>query len=251
MPETAAPGPVEVTRAGAVATVLLARRAFDGRTAVALRDALRSLGADQRVRCVVLTGQGTVFNYGADVRSIDLADPAAGVRAIVGPLHDAVFAIATMPQPVVAAVNGTAAGGGMGLALHCDVVLATESASFVPAFAAIGVPPDTGFSIAVPRLIGTAAAFRLYTEDTRLSAVEAFDAGLVRSVHPDDRFAAAATAHAEQLASGPGAAFAAAKRLFRGAPEALRSQLDAEAAAVLECVETEEFRLRVARVAAH
>lgn len=238
--------PVTCTRVDTLpdtAWITLEHRSVDLACAESLATHLATVADDPAIRCVVLTGRGRIFSVGGDLGA--LADPATPVRAVVTTLNRAVLSIATMPKPVLAAVNGTAAGGGMGLALGTDLVVATESARFVPAFSAIGAPPDTGFTAAVSRLSGPATAYRLYTENPHLSATEAADLGLVSHVHPDRDFRDAVERHVHTLLGIPTAAAAATKRLLRESPDVLAARLEAEADAMCEIAATDDFRDRV------
>ncbi|NMO03264.1 enoyl-CoA hydratase/isomerase family protein [Gordonia sp. TBRC 11910] len=237
---------VHASTIGATATLTMTRRAIDADTAQSLQTTLERYAADPTIRCVVLTGSGSTFSLGGDLTSIGDGDPAASVRAIITPLHRAVMTMTTMAKPVIAAVNGVAAGGAMSLALTADVVLAAESARFIPTFAAIGVTPDTGFTSVVPRLLGSSTAFRLYLENTPLSAEQARELGIVAHVFPDDGFVDAVAAYGRRVEAGPTAAIAATKRLMRTDPSLLQTQLDAEAAAMCDAVTSEDSRTRAA-----
>lgn len=180
---------------------------------VALRDSLHDAAADSAVRCVVLTGSGRSFCVGQDlnehVSSMAEESPSTTVVDHYNPI---VTAIATMPKPVIAAVNGIAAGAGSSMAFAADFRILKRSAGFNTAFAAIAFSCDTGASWTLPRLIGHARATDLLLRPRTISAAEAFDLGLATSVVEDDEFDAAVAALAQELAQGPTLAYGAIKR---------------------------------------
>ncbi len=199
-------------------------------TLVALRDGLRRAGADPGVRCVLLSGTGRAFCVGQDLRehADNLASqPVADVWSTVGEHYAPIAtAVATMPKPVVAAVNGIAAGAGASLAFCCDFRLLAESAAFNTAFAGIGLSCDTGASWTLPRLVGYARAVELLMQPRTVTAAEALDLGLATRVVATEELAAAARDFARTLASGPTLAYAAIKAAVAyaagtGLPEAL------------------------------
>ncbi len=202
-------------------------------TSEMLRHLLASLNeaaADDDVRAVLLTGAGPAFCVGQD-----LSDPAAsGEDPDLGALleerwNPVIRAMRANPKPVVVAVNGAAAGAGMSLALAGDVVVAGESATFHPAFAAIGLAPDSGMSWALPRLVGPARARALAMITDTLTAEEAMDLGIVWKVVDDDSLLAQAGDLAVLLASGPTLAYAATKQAIEAAEaNSLSEQLDLE-----------------------
>ncbi len=214
------PDPVRVLREGGVATVVLDRPAelnsLDTATKEALRDALADVAEDATVRCVVLTGTGRAFCVGQDLKEhVDLlrsggdASLATTVREHYNPV---VTSLLTMAKPVVAAVNGVAAGAGVSLALACDYRLVADTAGFNLAFAAIGLSCDTGSSWTLPRLVGRAKALELLYEPRTLSAQEALELGLATRVVPAATLADESAAVGRRLASGPTQAYAAIRR---------------------------------------
>jgi 2-(1,2-epoxy-1,2-dihydrophenyl)acetyl-CoA isomerase len=209
--------PVRYDVTDAVATITLnrpeARNALDSATKESLRDAVRQASEDESIRCVLLTGAGEkAFSAGQDLRehAANLAEkPLEEVWSTV-PTHYIPIALglATMPKPVVAAVNGVAAGAGAALAFACDFRVVADTAGFNLAFAAIGLTCDTGTSWTLPRLVGHARAVDLLMRPRTISAQEAADIGLATSVVPFDSLAAEAAALAQELAAGPTAAYA-------------------------------------------
>jgi 2-(1,2-epoxy-1,2-dihydrophenyl)acetyl-CoA isomerase len=226
---------VEITKANAVGTVTItsARGALDSATKIALRDGLRRLADDPAVRAVVLTGSAEVFCVGQDLRE-HAAALAADATAAADTLREhyapIVTTLATMPKPVIAAVNGTAAGAGAAFAFACDLRIVSAAATFHLAFAAIGLSFDSGLSWTLPRLVGYGRATELMLRPRPLSASEALALGLAHEVVPAAELAARAAVVARDLAAGPTIAFGAAKQaLAYAAGHGLVDALDMEA----------------------
>jgi 2-(1,2-epoxy-1,2-dihydrophenyl)acetyl-CoA isomerase len=218
---------------GAVTTLTLNRPdALNALTAELRREllaAVRAAGRDPEVRTVVITGAGRAFCAGADLRGG--SGEREFRRVLSGEYNPLIEAIRALPKPVVAAVNGVAAGAGVSLALAADLVVAAEDARFVPAFGRIGLVPDSGLTRTLVRAIGRHRAFEILMGERQLSAAEAHAAGLVAAVVPSDRLAAASRELAERLASGPTRAIGLTKRLVADAEDAtLAESLAAEAA---------------------
>lgn len=219
-PNDAAGVQVERSADGAVATVRLARpdamNSLDLPTKDALRDALQSVAADDSVRAVVLTGSGRAFCVGQDlkehVRRLS-EDSLEAVWATV-PEHYTPIALAllTMPKPVVAAVNGVAAGAGASIAFACDFRVVAETAGFNTAFAGIALSCDTGASWTLPRLVGWAKARELLMRPRTVGAPEAAELGLATEVVPAEQVLERAQALATELAAGPTLAYASIKQ---------------------------------------
>jgi 2-(1,2-epoxy-1,2-dihydrophenyl)acetyl-CoA isomerase len=201
-----------------------------------LRAALDDAAADREVRCVVVTGTGRGFCAGQD-----LADPAVAPSSEIGaPQTDVGSAIErfykplalrirSMPVPVVAAVNGVAAGAGANLALLCDIVVAARSASFIQAFAKIGLVPDCGGTWLLPRLVGRANALALAMLGDKLGAEDAVRLGLIWKCVDDAVFSAEVEALAARLAALPTRALVATRQALDAS-----QQLDLAAALGLE-----------------
>lgn len=227
--------------AAGVCTITLNRPAqlnsFTGEMHQALMAALEAAAADAQVRCVVITGAGRAFCAGQD-----LSDPAAAPDTTpgaepkdLGALIDRhyrplVLRLRTMPVPVVAAVNGVAAGAGANLALCCDLVVAARSASFIQAFARIGLVPDTGGTWLLPRLVGRARALGLALLGDKLAAEQAQQLGLIWQCVEDEQLAPAVTALAARLAAMPTRALVATRQAIDAASTMdLSMALDEEA----------------------
>jgi 2-(1,2-epoxy-1,2-dihydrophenyl)acetyl-CoA isomerase len=212
--------PVDYVVAAGVATITLNRpeamNSLDTATKEALLDSLQRAAGDTNVRCVVITGTGRAFSVGQDLRehadflaTRSLDEVWATVDQHYGPIA---HTIATMEKPVVAAVNGVAAGAGMSIALACDVRLAAESAGFNTAFTGVGLSCDTGSSWTLPRVVGRSAAMDLLLRPRTVRADEALALGLVSRVVGDDELSAVAADLAVELAAGPTVAYAAVKQ---------------------------------------
>jgi 2-(1,2-epoxy-1,2-dihydrophenyl)acetyl-CoA isomerase len=191
--------------------------------------ALKAAARDEATRALVITGAGRGFCAGADLRGG--SDERAFRTVLVAEYNPLIEAIRGLPKPVVAAVNGVAAGAGVSLALAADVVVASEEARFVPAFGRIGLVPDSGLARALVRAIGRHRAFEILMGERQLGADDARDLGLVAAVVPAERLADAARELAQRLADGPTAAIGLTKRLLNAAEDAtLAEALEAEAA---------------------
>ncbi|PZG42641.1 enoyl-CoA hydratase [Spongiactinospora gelatinilytica] len=194
--------------------------------------ALTRAAEDDAVRAVLVTGAGKAFSAGQDLR--EHADNLVAGKGLAGTVrrhyNPIVRTITEMAKPVIAAVNGVAAGAGASLALACDLRIASENAKFAMAFAAIGLAPDSGASWTLPRLVGPAVAAELLMLGDPVSAERARELGLVSRVVPADELAKSARELAVRLAEGPTRAYAATKRaLAFGAAHTLSQSLDLEA----------------------
>jgi 2-(1,2-epoxy-1,2-dihydrophenyl)acetyl-CoA isomerase len=233
---------------GGVATITMARpdalNALTVEMKLALLDAL-GRAAEDDVRAVVLTGEGRAFCVGQDLR--EHADALASgrtdldtVREHYNPIARALIGLA---KPVIAAVNGTAAGAGASLAFACDLRLAADNASFLMAFARVGLGPDSGASWTLQRLIGAGRATAMLMLAEPVAASQALEMGLVNAVIPAADLAAAAAELAARLAAGPTQAYAAIKRTVAAAAVSdLDAALEAEAAAQAACGATADHQ---------
>jgi len=227
-----------VERAERVATITLNRpdklNAFGGTMREDLLGELGTIASDPSVRAVIVTGAGRGFCSGGDVSymaELQQKDDVDSFRSLLDAGAKIVSKIRTMPQIVIAAVNGVAAGAGCNLALACDYRLASESATFSQAFVKIGLHPDWGGSWSLPRLIGPSRALEILATGRAVSASEALALGMVDRVVPVDRLAEEARALAESIASGPGEAIADIKRaVWSSLSSSLSAQLETETA---------------------
>jgi 2-(1,2-epoxy-1,2-dihydrophenyl)acetyl-CoA isomerase len=232
-----------------VATITLNRpdayNALDLGLGRELFHAVLEVDEDPGVRCVVITGAGKAFCAGGNVK--DFADnlPRIGilVKELTTYLHGAVSRLARSAKPVIMAVNGVAAGGGLSFALAGDVVVAAESARFTMAYSKIAATPDGSSSYFLPRLIGLRRSLELYLTNRVLTAREALEWGLVTRVVPDTELKTAVETLARELAAGPTLAIGGAKRLFHQSTwESLETQMELEAQAIAASGHTEDFR---------
>jgi 2-(1,2-epoxy-1,2-dihydrophenyl)acetyl-CoA isomerase len=221
-----------VTHDGAVQTITLNRPDVLNALDLAMHERLAAAldrAAQPDVRALVITGSGRGFCVGQDVGEFP-RDAAAVGELLSRHFNPAIRALCGLPKPVIAAINGPAAGAGLALALACDLRLAAASASLVPAFGRIGLVPDSGVSHTLPRLIGSAAAFDWIVSGRKIAAPEAEALGLVTRVVEDADLAAETAALATELAAGPTAAIGLTKQLIgRSLESSLDDQLDEEA----------------------
>jgi 2-(1,2-epoxy-1,2-dihydrophenyl)acetyl-CoA isomerase len=207
-------------RTGSAATIVLNRpdrmNAWSESLSRDLLEALHDVAADPGVRAVMLTGSGRAFCVGADLKeAAGGAVPGAPIdlaAILVNWYNPTVTLIREMPKPVIAAVNGAAAGAGAGLALAADLVVARASAYFLLAFVNIGLVPDGGCSFFIPERVGFARAAELAMLGERLAAPRAADIGLINAAYPDEEFEKAAAALLLRLSNGPTRSYAASKR---------------------------------------
>lgn len=199
----------------------------------ALQSALTAARDDDRCRTVMITGTGRGFCVGQDLGDRDPAkmDQAPDLGDTLRHYYNpTIRLIAHMPKPVIAAVNGVAAGAGVNIALACDIVVASSGASFIQAFSKIGLAPDAGGSWALPRLIGLARAKGLAMTAQPLPAETAKQWGLIWDCYADDVFATKAEELAQQLANGPTTGLALTKQALNAASmNSLDDQLELEA----------------------
>jgi 2-(1,2-epoxy-1,2-dihydrophenyl)acetyl-CoA isomerase len=240
---------VETSREGAVLTITLNRpdvlNAFNAAMHKALAAALKE-ARENAVRAVVITGAGRGFCVGQDLTEFREAPGDIGERLRTS-YHPNVLAVRALEKPVIAAVNGAAAGAGLSFACACDIRLAADSATFVPAFINIGLVPDSGGTFFIARLLGPARAFEWMSSGRRLTAAEAHAWGLVSEVVEADGLAERAAALAEELAARPTRGVGMTKRLFDRAPNAtLEEQLEWEAQLQTAATQTADFREGVA-----
>ncbi|HUJ73674.1 MAG TPA: enoyl-CoA hydratase-related protein [bacterium] len=240
---------LELSKDGPVAVLRLNRpaqyNALDHHMTPELLEAILEIKDDPAIRALVLTGTGTAFCAGGDVKAF--AQQGAGVsryiERMVVPLHAFVSHLVRMAKPVVAAVNGVAAGAGMSLALACDLVVARADAVFTAGYSRIGASPDGSMTYFLVRQIGVRRAMELYLTNRVLTAQEALAWGLVTRVAPAETFLQDAQALARELAAGPTVAYGHAKALFaHGLNQSLETQLELEARDIADCARTQDFQ---------
>ena len=236
-------------RDGAVQTIVLNRpdvlNAFNADMHKALAAALKDARADD-VRAVVITGAGRGFCVGQDLNEFRDATGEIADR-LRASYHPNVLAIRALEKPVIAAVNGAAAGAGLSLACACDIRIASDAAAFVPAFVNIGLVPDSGGTFFITRLLGPARAFEWMTSGRKLTAAEAQACGLVSEVVEAAALEGHVAGVAGRLADMPTRAIGMSKRLFdRAAESTLEDQLELEAQLQSAATKTNDFREGVA-----
>ena len=231
-------------RDGAVLTITFNRpdvyNAFNRALHAALHEALTE-AADPAVRCVVVTGAGKGFCAGQDLKEFSSL-PGSIADALEATYHPNVRLVRALEKPVLAAVNGAAAGAGLSFACACDLRVAADTATFVPGFVGIGLVPDAGGSWFIHRLLGFARAFEWMSSNRRLSAQEALEWGLVSEVVAADAFADRVAEIAEEWATRPTRGVGLTKRLFEHAHGVgLEEQLALEAQLQDEATATADF----------
>ena len=210
-----------------------------------LHDAITRSAADPDVRVMIITGAGKGFCSGGDVKAMSEAKEGRRERPLmekIAPGRDrTLLAMRDAPQPIIAAVNGAAAGAGMNLALGCDIRLASTAAKFSQAFVKRGLHPDWGGTYFLPRVVGMAKACELIFTGAVIDAAEALRLGIVSQVLAPEELLLAAQTLARAIAAGPPIAIRLAKRgLYRNAESDLRTALEYETFAQNTCFETED-----------
>src|SRR5579863_5186215 len=235
-------------RSGAVLTLRLNRpeklNALNPALCSQLVQGLLRAGEDKSVRAVVLTGAGRGFCSGADINFMRDTRSRRAVQEFKAMLEmgkEICLAIASMPKVVIAAVNGAAAGGGMSLALACDLRIASEPAIFTQAFGQLALYPDFGATFFLPRLVGLSRASELFYTAEQLTAEEARRVGIVASVFSKESFEEETRKLAEHVAAGPPLALRDVKRTMVGdAHKALEQAIDEENRLQLHCFLSED-----------
>jgi 2-(1,2-epoxy-1,2-dihydrophenyl)acetyl-CoA isomerase len=246
--------PVRYEVADAVATVTLDRpeamNGLDVATKEALLGAVRRAADDHDVRCVVLTGSGRAFCVGQDLKEhreiLESADSQQLFTTVEDHYNPIVTTLLTMPKPVVAAVNGVAAGAGASLAFACDFRVLQEGAGFNLAFAGVALSCDTGSSWTLPRIVGRARALELLYFPRTIGADESLELGLATSVVPADQFTSEVGELARRLTAGPTQAYGAIRRAVEhSAGHGFEDSLAFEASMMALTGATEDHRTAV------
>jgi 2-(1,2-epoxy-1,2-dihydrophenyl)acetyl-CoA isomerase len=239
-----------VSREEGIGTVTINRpeklNALAGRMREELAEAIAELAGDAAVRVLVITGAGRAFCAGADIgymQSLLEAGDTATFTALVEAGRTVVTTIRQTPKPVIASVNGPAAGGGANLALACDLRIASSEARIGQTFSRIGLHPDWGGSFFLPRLVGPSRAFELLATGAMLDAEEALRLGLFNRVVPPERLAEETKAWARALAAQPPLALALIKRaVYASESRSLSEMLDLELEHQLRCFQSGDAR---------
>jgi 2-(1,2-epoxy-1,2-dihydrophenyl)acetyl-CoA isomerase len=234
---------------GGIATLTLNRpdnyNAMNLELAGELHQAVLECEQNEAVRVVIITGVGKAFCAGGDVKEFhqNLSDAPLYLKKLPTTLHKSISRICRMPKPVIAAVNGVAAGGGFSLTLACDLTMAAESAKFVPAYSEIAASPDLGMTFFLPRLIGAKKAFELAFVKKILTAQEAIEWGIVNSVVPVHELISEVTKIARQLVDSSGLAIGVTKKLFQiSQSQTLESQMENETEFISHAGGREDFK---------
>jgi 2-(1,2-epoxy-1,2-dihydrophenyl)acetyl-CoA isomerase len=244
---------LKIQRDGAVLTITLHRPDAANSLNLQMGNDLLAVAnhcaSDPSVRAVILTAEGRMFCAGGDVGGFARSEnPGELLRAITTGLHAAIQRFQRMDAPLIAAINGVAAGAGMSIAASADFVLAAESAKFTMAYTGIGLSPDGSSTFFLPRLLGPLKAKELMIRNPVLTAGDAFRLGLVTQVVPDAELMNAARSLAAELARGPTRAYGAVKRLVAESfGNSLDAQLEMETRAIADLAnQSEDARAGIA-----
>ena len=236
-----------------VATITLNRpadaNAVNLRMAEELCHAATLCDDDPDVRAIVLTGTGKMFSAGGDLASFANSDDDLSllIKRMVTSLHAAISRFARGDAPVIAAVNGTAAGAGFSMALATDLAIASSEAKFIMAYTAAGLSPDGSSSFYLPRLVGTRRAAELMITNRRLTADEALQWGIVNQVVAPEEVVPTAMALARQLASGPTKSYGVVKKLLTQTfNESLETQMEVEGRGIADSARTADAKEGIA-----
>jgi enoyl-CoA hydratase/carnithine racemase len=243
-PQTASTSPVlQETRHGSITTLMMNRpdrlNALNNELSTALNQALIRIANDSSVHVVVLTGAGRAFCAGGDLGAIGKGrerGDATELAPILRSGMQAVLNIRTMPQPVIAAINGPAAGAGMNLALAADIRLAVDGSAFGQNFAKVGLFPDYGGTSFLPQLVGPSIAAEMFYTGEMIDAATAHRLGIINHLFNSDQFEASVAVFAKKIADGPQLAIRAVKQaIFHREKDALLAALEREVEAQLKC----------------
>jgi 2-(1,2-epoxy-1,2-dihydrophenyl)acetyl-CoA isomerase len=248
-PQSSSPTLLE-NRHGSITTLVMNRptrlNALNNELSSALNEALVRIANDHTSNVVILTGAGRAFCAGGDLSEIGKGRERGDTSELAPLLRSgmqAVLNIRTMPQPVIAAVNGAAAGAGMNLALAADIRIATEESTFGQNFANVGLFPDYGGTYFLPQLVGPSIAAEMFYTGEMIDANTAHRLGLLNHVYTFDHFEAEVRTLAQKIASGPRIAIRAVKHtLFAGEKDALKQALEREVEFQLMCFHSEDCR---------
>lgn len=220
---------------------------FNREMALALQTALDEASSNAEARCIVLTGNGKAFCAGQDLAEV-VAPDGPPLKTILGEHYNPIIRkIRSTPKPIIAAVNGVAAGAGANIALACDIVVAAQSASFIQAFSKIGLIPDSGGTFTLPRIIGFQKASALMMLGDKISADEAERLGMVYKVIADDQFENTIAQLAAQVASMPTKGLALTKAALNASfNNTLDEQLECEERLQIEAGQTHDYNEGVA-----
>ncbi len=238
---------LQITTSNNVATISLHRpevfNSFNREMALALQEALDAAEGDDSIRAIVLTGSGKAFCAGQDLKEVTSPEQNPGFKKILEEHYNPIIArIRSIEKPILAAVNGVAAGAGANIALACDVVIASEEASFIQAFSKIGLIPDSGGTFFLPRLIGFQKASAVMMLGEKVSASEAETLGMIYKVVPAEDLSEVIQKTATQLAMMPTKALGMTKRLLNESmTNNLETQLELEGKLQIEAAQSDDY----------
>jgi 2-(1,2-epoxy-1,2-dihydrophenyl)acetyl-CoA isomerase len=217
-----------------VATVTLNRpevyNALNDEITYELQDVLKVIAKDSAVRVVVLTGEGKAFCSGQDLKAASGDQKRSFMQSLHKRYNPIIRSMRSLPKPIIARVNGVAAGAGCSLALACDVIVASEEATFIEVFINIGLVPDSGSSYFLPRLVGMAKAFEMCSMGSRIKAGEAEKIGLINKTVPADQLDLAVKSYTDYFSSAPTKSIGIIKRMLNKSTTAtLEDMLEYEA----------------------
>lgn len=238
---------IEKTIQNGVATLTLNRpevfNSFNREMAFLLQKELDACEADDQIRAIILTGSGKAFCAGQDLKEITDPEQNPGFKKILDEHYNPIITkLRAIEKPIVAAVNGVAAGAGANIALACDIVIAHEKVSFIQAFSKIGLVPDSAGTFFLPRLIGFGKASALMMLGDKVSATQAEQLGMIYKVTTLEEFQSEVTTTAQTLAQMPTKAIGLTKRLLnKSMSNSLEQQLALESKLQIEASETDDF----------
>ncbi|MTI40630.1 enoyl-CoA hydratase/isomerase family protein [Fulvivirga lutimaris] len=232
---------------GGVATITLNRpevfNAFNDGLSYELQDALKQASKDETVRVVVITGEGKAFCSGQDLKASSAQEKRSFIDSLHKRYNPIIRAMRNMPKPIIAKLNGVAAGAGCSLALACDIIVAAEESMLVEVFVNIGLVLDSGSSYFLPRLVGSAKAFEMSTMGSRIKGKEAFEIGLVNKVVPLAELDEAVKVYTDYYAAAPTKAVGMMKKMLNKAGNSsLDDMLDYEAYCQEIAGSTEDYK---------
>lgn len=217
-----------------VATVTLNRpevyNALNDEITFEFQDALKAIAKDEKVRVIVITGEGKAFCSGQDLKAASGDQRRSFLQSLNRRYNPIINAMRSLPKPIVCRLNGVAAGAGCSLALACDIIVASEEATLIEVFINIGLVPDSGSSYFLPRLVGMAKAFEMCSMGTRVKASEAAAIGLVNKCVPADQLDAAVKTYTDYFATAPTRSIGLIKKMLsKSATSTLEQMLEYEA----------------------
>lgn len=238
---------IELKIENQIASITLNRpevfNSFNREMAMLLQKILDECAANKEVRAILITGSGKAFCAGQDLKEVTSAELNPGFKAILEEHYNPIISrIRNIEKPIISAVNGVAAGAGANIALACDVVLASENASFIQAFSKIGLIPDSGGTFFLPRLIGFQKASALMMLGDKVTAEEAEKMGMIYKMFPSETFMIEAGKIAATLAQMPTKALGMTKKALNQSLEnSLENQLNLESKYQIECAQSEDY----------